>query len=100
WLDESVDRLVDRLREDNEEHKGRVRDVFGALMSEELQWEGELEERVRRLEAFEIEYGSEKTASETRALMTDVAEHLSDRRKRWEEIRGRLEDLARHDVLE
>ena len=99
WLDESVDRLAARLREDTLQRVGEARDEFTALMSAELAWEGELEERVRRLEAFEIEYGSEKTASETRALMSEVSKHLADRRARWESIRSRLEGLIDHDVL-
>lgn len=93
WLDESLGDLHARVRERVDGYVQRLKAEYEELWTEELRWQQGLEQRLREIERFELEYGHPKTADESRALFRDVLAHVRGRDRRFEDLHRKLDDV-------
>ena len=98
WLDESLGELHARIRERVDGYVQRLKAEYEELWTDELRWQQALEERLRELERFELEYGHPKTSDESRELFRDVLAHVRGRDRRWQELHEKLDDVT--DAIE
>lgn len=92
WIDRSLSELQERVTERQTTAFQKLRSEIDAAIHEERDWERTLDTKLKALLTFEVEFGSSRTAEETRALFREVRQHLAQRDARWKRI---LEELAR-----
>ena len=94
WIDQGLGDIHARVRERVDGYVQRLKAEYEELWTEELRWQQVLEERLREIERFELEYGHPKTADESRALFRDVLAHVRGRDRRFEDLHQKLDDVT------
>ena len=94
WFERSVTELQEKNRDELRARLQELRSEIDRLIHDERFWERELEAKLRRLETFEIEFGSSRTADESRELFREVRAQLSARDSHWARILERLDELS------
>ena len=92
WIDRSLSELQERARARQDRAFQRLRSEIDAAIHEERDWESTLDTKLKALMTFEVEFGSSRTAEESRALFREVRAHLAKRDARWKNI---LEELSK-----
>jgi len=90
WFESSLDELQERQRDEAKAKQRDLKSEIEALIHSERFWERELEARFRKLETFELEFGSTRTAEESRQLFREVRTQLAKRDNHWARILGEL----------
>lgn len=90
WFERSLEELQERQRDEAKAKHRELKSEIEALIHDERFWERELEGRLRKLEAFELEFGSTRTAEESSELFREVRSQLAKRDNHWARILGEL----------
>ncbi len=94
WFERSIEELEEKSKERVDRRVSDLRSEIDRLIHDERFWERELETKLRHLEAFEVEFGSTRTAEESQHLFRAVRAQLSARDSRWERILDKLDRLS------
>jgi len=91
WFERNIDELQERNRDEADARHHDLRSEIERLIHDERFWDRELEVRLRKLESFEVEFGSTRTAEESRDLFREVRSQLAKRDSQWARILRSLE---------
>ena len=86
WLAENLERLRERVETRYAYRLRALKEQLDQLRNADRLWERDFDRKLERLQRFEAEFGSTKTAEQTRKLFREARDQMTQRESRWREL--------------